>query len=350
MTRYDPRGAACLRLGRFDPKEKACELWWSGSGVRTRLDGRRLELEATTWDDDHTAFVCVAVDGAPVTRFALRPGTHRYDLLGGMEAGVPHEVEIVRDTQPVDCDATRVVFDALWADGTLTAPAPRPRLIEFIGDSLTVGEGTVGPRDAMDWRMLWISNRFAFPELVSDALDADKRVVALGGWGAYLSYDANPGHALGHIYDKLCGIVPAANVDYDFAAQRRADAVVINLGTNDGGAIDRMEGPERDAALAALEESAARLLADVRAHNPGAPILWAYGMCGDGVAAPLRRAVERRVAAGDATVRYLALDDCAGDVGSRMHPSRSAHRRAAEQIAGALEKMLKRNEKLGMRN
>ena len=340
MMRYDPRGAACLRLGRFDPNEKTCELWWSGSGVRTRFDGRRLELEATACDDEHTAFVLVTVDGAPVTRFALRPGTHRYDLLGGMEAGVAHEIDILRDTQPVDSNATRVVFDALWADGTLSAPAPRPRLIEFIGDSLTVGEGTVGPRDAMEWRMLWISNQFAFPALVSEALNADRRVVALGGWGAYLSYDANPEHAIGRIYGKLCGIVPAANIDYDFAAQRRADAVVINLGTNDGGAIGDMEGPEREAALAALEESAVRLLTDARAHNPDAPILWAYGMCGDGMATPLQRAVDRRVAAGDVNVRYLALDDCDGDVGSRMHPSRSAHIRAAEQIAGALEKML----------
>ena len=86
MTRYDPRGAACLRLGRFDPKEKACELWWSGSGVRTRLDGRRLELEATTWDDDHTAFVCVAVDGAGTTE-CLTPVYDSLPDIGVMSRG-----------------------------------------------------------------------------------------------------------------------------------------------------------------------------------------------------------------------------------------------------------------------
>lgn len=341
MARYDPRGAACLRLGRFNPDETACNLWWSGSGVRTRFEGRRLEIEAAAADDEHTPFIAVTVDGAPVARFALRPGTHRYDLLGRMEAGVWHDVAVLRDSQPTDGDRAPVALDALWAEGTLAAPAPKKRLIEFLGDSLTVGEGTVGPKDAMEWRMLWISNQFAFPTLVCESMDAEKRVIALGGWGAYLSYDANPDHAIGRIYDRLCGAAPAGDAPYDFAAQRRADAVVINLGTNDAGAIGGMAGPGRGAALAALEESAVRLMEDVRARNPGAAILWAYGLCGNDVRAPLERAVERRIAAGDARLRYLALDDCAGDVGSRMHPGRAAHRRAAAQIAGALDEMMK---------
>ena len=341
MTRYSPRGDACLRLGRFNPNEDACNLWWSGSGVRTRFEGRRLELEATAADDEHTPFIAVTVDGAPVARFALMPGTHRYDLLGRMEAGVAHEVAVLRDTQPTDCDTAPVVLDALWAEGRLAAPAPKGRLIEFVGDSLTVGEGTVGARDAMEWRMIWISNQFAFPTLVADALDAEKRVIALGGWGAHLSFDANPDHAIGRIYGQLCGAAPAGSAPYDFAAQRRADAVVINLGTNDAGAISGLSGSGRDAALAGLEASAAKLLADVRARNPGAAILWAYGLCGSDVRAPIERAVAGQIAAGDAKLRYLALDDCAGNLGSRYHPSRAAHRRAAAQIAQALREMMK---------
>ena len=344
MTRYDPRGAACLRLGRFNPNEHACDLWWSGSGVRTVFEGRRLELEATVADDEHTPFIAVTVDGAPVARFALMPGTHRYDLLGRMEAGVPHDVAVLRDSQPTDADSAPLVFDALWAEGTLAAPAPKGKLIEFIGDSLTVGEGTVGPTEAMEWRMLWISNQFAFPSLVAGALDAEKRVIALGGWGAYLSYDANPEHTIGKIYNQLCGVAPAGSKPYDFAAQRKADAVVINLGTNDAGAVSGLSGEARETALISLEACAEKLMEDVRAHNPGAAILWAYGLCGNDMRAPLERAVERRVAAGDANLRYLALDDCAGDLGSRSHPGRAAHRRAAAQIAGILREMMTQQE------
>ncbi len=337
MKAYDPRGAAFARLGRFDPGEEACCLWWSGSGVRVRLDGSRLLVEADVHESDHKPWLAVTVDGAPAARFALRPGLHRYDALGGMEAGIAHEIAILRDTQPTDVDGGPLVLRAIHTDGTPSAPERRPLLVEFLGDSLTVGEGTVGPKDAMEWRMAWISNQFAFPSLVAEAMNADKRLIALGGWGAYRAYDGNAEQALGKIYDKLCALLPQGDVPYDFAAQRPADAVVINLGTNDNGGI-ALQGPERrEAELAAFEESATRLLELVRARNPGSRILWAYGLCGDGLAAPIRRAIARRSDAGDAEVRYLALEDCAGDNGSRCHPGRRAHARAAEQIVRALD-------------
>lgn len=339
MKRYDVRSAAFTRLGRFNPDEAGCALWWSGSGVRVRLDGRRAEIEATVADDDNTPWLCVTADGEPVARFPLRPGTHRYDLLGAMEAGVAHDIEILRDTQPTDSDTAPLLLEALYTDGAPAPAAHREKLIEFIGDSLTVGEGTVGPVDGMEWRMVWISNQFAFPTLTAGLMQADKRVIALGGWGAYLSYDANPEHTLGAIYEQLCGTAPAGRMPYDFAAQRKADAVVINLGTNDGSGLEKLGGDEA-AGRAALEESAAKLLALVRAHNPDAAILWAYGLCGDAVAEPLKRAVARRVAGGDGNLAYLALDN-AEEPGSRCHPGRRAHQRAAAQIAEALRQMMK---------
>ena len=332
MARFDPRDPAFTRLGRRAVDEPACELWWSGSGVRVRMEGSRLELEAEAAEDEHLPWLAVSVDGAPVARFPMMAGVRRYDLLGRMEAGVPHEVEITRDTQPT---GKPVRLLALLSDGALTAPAPRPRLIEFLGDSLTVGEGTVGPTGAMEWRMAWISNLFAYPTLVANALNADKRVIALGGWGAYLSYDANPDHVIGAIYDTLCG-----GAEYDFSAQRPADAVVINLGTNDCSGIDQRWPGQWAEGEAAFRESAAALMAQVRARNPQAAILWVYGMCGDRLELAARRAVVDRRSAGDANVRFVGLRECAGGCGSRSHPSREVHRRAAERLTEALKEVL----------
>ena len=343
MKRYDPRGAEFLRMGRFSKDEKACELWWSGSGIRMLLDCTRLEIEAEVADGEHTPWLAVTVDGAPVARLPLAPGVRRYDLLGRMERGALHEIAILRDTQPTDADAAPLKLLAVYTDGVPVAPAPRPHLVEFLGDSLTVGEGTVGPTDAMEWRMIWISNQFAFPTLVSERLNAEKRMIALGGWGAYLSYDGDPKHAIGAIYDRLCAIVPGGEAAYDFSDQREANAVVINLGTNDVSGLGLLPPERRAAGEAALEESAVRLMELVRMRNPRATILWAYGLCGNEVEAPLRRAVERRRAAGDGNVRYLALDDCDGVMGSRSHPGRAAHARAAEQIVEALNSTSRRH-------
>ena len=45
MNRYDPQGGGFLRLGRRGADERTCRLWWSGSGVRTRLRCDRMEAE-----------------------------------------------------------------------------------------------------------------------------------------------------------------------------------------------------------------------------------------------------------------------------------------------------------------
>jgi lysophospholipase L1-like esterase len=216
------------------------------------------------------------------------------------------------------------------------APEERPLLIEFIGDSLTVGEGCAGPTGAMEWRMAWISNCVAYPTLVSERLNAEKRVIALGGWGVYRSWDGKPECTIGRIYDRLCAVAPGGDIPYDFSAGRQPDAVVVNLGTNDASALNALTAADREAAEAKVTQSAAALVRQVRRHSPHAVILWAYGLCGNPMKAPLMRAVEQLQAEGDERVLWLSLDDCGTAVGSRSHPGRVAHQHAAEQIAKAL--------------
>ena len=74
-----------------------------------------------------------------------------------------------------------------------------------------------------------------------------------------------------------------------------------------------------------------------------AAILWAYGLCGTQAEPFIQAAVEDRKAAGDQNTRYLSLTPAASN-GSRMHPSRDAHRLAAKEIAEALKEMLQMNQ------
>ena len=345
LTCYDPKDEQrFLRMGRFDPAEPSCALWWSGSGLRTQIDCSRLELEAEVAEAEHTPWLAVTVDGAPVARLPLMAGRHRYALLEGMERGCAHEVAVTRDTQPCDSDAGPLLLRAVYSDGEPHAPTPRPTLIEFIGDSLTVGEGCVGPVGAMEWRMAWISNLFAYPTLVSERLNAEKRVIALGGWGVWRSWDSNPDCAIGRIYNRLCAVVPGGDIPCVFPSHRPPDAVVINLGTNDASALNALAPVERPAMQAEITRSALALIRQVRGHAPHAVILWAYGMCGDPLKDCLGAAVAQAQAEGDGRVAWLALEHPEGlasrrfgDVmGSRNHPGRKAHQSAAKQIADAL--------------
>ncbi|MBR2796459.1 MAG: hypothetical protein IKE17_01760 [Clostridia bacterium] len=341
LTCYNPKNEQhFLRMGRLEPSEQVCALWWSGSGFRTRIDCTRLELEAEVAEGEHAPWLAVAVDGAPVARLPLMAGRHRYALLEGMEKGHPHEVTVSRDTQPCDSDTAPLLLRAVYTDGMPFAPMPRPALIEFIGDSLTVGEGCVGPAGAMEWRMAWISNQLAYPTLVSERLNAEKRVIALGGWGVCRSWDANPDCAIGRIYDRLCAVVPSGDIPFDFAAHRSPDAVVINLGTNDTSAMNSLEPADRASMKAEITRSALALISQVRVHAPHAVILWAYGMCGDPLKECLRAAVEQAQAEGNGRVAWLALESYGAEMGSRSHPGRKAHERAAEQIGDELLRLI----------
>ena len=342
MNGYDPRDARFQRLGRFDASEPTCQLWWSGSGIAMQIGCRALELEAEAVESEHLPWLGVMVDGEPVARFPLRAGRHRYAILEGMDPTVPHEVAILRDTQPHDADAAPLSLLAVYTDGE-PAPASRKlRLIEFIGDSLTVGEGLVGAPEEMEWRMAWISNLFAFPTLVARRINAEKRVLALGGWGTWHGWNGDPNANLGRIYGQLCGVVPGGEIPYDFARQRPADAVVINLGTNDNTAVNALPEAERASARAEVTACAVRLMEAVRRTAPDAVILWAYGLCGAGMLEPLESAVALRRSAGDANVHFLRLTDCDGDFGARSHPSRAASARAAAEISERLEQLLSR--------
>ena len=340
LRTFDPLGPAFLPVGRHGD-EPACALWWSGCGVRTRLACTRLEIEvdAPTSSGGHAPWLAVEADGAPIARLPLAPGRGRYLLLAGMDPAVAHEIAILRDTQPTGDEDGPVVLRGVFTDSEPQPPRRRRLVLECLGDSLTAGEGALGPVDAMEWRMAWISNRAALPSLVARRLDAELRVVAMGGWGCWRGYDGDAAHRIGAVYDRLCAVTPGGDAPYDFAAHP-VDAVVIGLGTNDASALDLLPESQRPDGTAAIRESAEALLRQVRAANSAAHILWTYGLLGDALGAPLRAAVEARLDAGDSRVHWLQLDDFGGDFGARQHPSRAAHRRAADQIADILAALI----------
>ena len=340
MQRYDLPDARFFPIGRRDPKETRQHLWWSGSGVRVKLACTRVDVEVTSTSADHAQWLGVLMDGAPVARFPILEGTHTYTALAGLDSRFPHEITVTRDTQPSYDEAGPVILNAVLTDGEPRETEARSLMIEFIGDSFTVGEGTMGPYgEGQEWRMVFVSHMPAFPTLVAEEMKADKRVVALGGWGAARSWDNQPESRIGRIYNQLCAVTPGGEVSAP-VDERPADAVVINLGTNDSSALTKIEAGELPLVRAELRARAVELMEAVRARYPRAVILWAYGLCGRPVEEILKGAVKDIQDNGDKNTHYLSLSE-AKSLGSRMHPSRDAHRQAAAEITAELKKLLK---------
>ena len=91
-----------------------------------------------------------------------------------------------------------------------------------------------------------------------------------------------------------------------------------------------------------VEEGALAFLHKLRRLNPGARLVWAYGMAGDALRPQLEGAVERfREETGDPAVYYLPLPAAAeAELGSRRHPGPAAHQAAAQTAAAFLREVL----------
>lgn len=94
--------------------------------------------------------------------------------------------------------------------------------IEFVGDSITCAWGTIGEHGGAYTDQ---DGTLAYSYLLAEKLNADYSMTALSGQG--LLY-GTPGVTNGYLYADPIG---NSEVQYNFA--RKADIVVINIGTND---------------------------------------------------------------------------------------------------------------------
>lgn len=348
-------------LGRYRPSsahvQGALPLLWAGSGLEVYTTASELRLLAEADFGLFEPWLLVELNGAPIARLPLERGLSEVTLYRGMAPGSVKRVRVFKDTQPMQDDpAHRLWVRGLAWEGGEFLPAAGPKLrLEFVGDSLTSGEGVLGAREEEDWFPAIFSACGTWAKGCADLLGADFRLISQSGWGVRSGWDNDPTHALPDGYGRVCS--PALGPkDLAMGSQYpnefelwRPDAVIVNLGTNDLSAMSS-PGWERDgvrfaqtgdeAGLRLFENAALDFLRRLRAHNPGARLVWAYGMAGDGLRAPLERAVDR-FNREDGGAYYLPLPPMTPDTtGSRQHPGPLCHRAAAAVTAEFLRKIL----------
>ena len=327
-----------MAVGRFPQEEKGL-LCWTGSSlvIHARLREWSAVIEAD-WAEN-TPYMGILADGVPVARFALGKGKNRYTLLTGMDETAEHELTLFRDTQPMSGeDKLLVRVCGMTVAGELLPVREKP-LIEVIGDSLTTGEGTVGPRNGMEWRSIWISGMNSWAQAMCHELDARGEWVSQSGWGIYTGWDNDPSSVLSRIYESAAAHSPYAGVRHDFDGHP-VQAVVINLGTNDSNALKSLPEENRPERMEQIKEAAVSLLKQVHRCRPGTPVLFAYGMCGHDLTECLRSAVQQDAETAGSMTDFMELPDCSEDeLGSRWHPGAAFQRRCGRLIADKLRQM-----------
>lgn len=350
-------------LGRFHPESAqragVLPLFWSGSGLELCFTGTELHVILEANFDRLEPWISVELNGAFLLRTPLNRGANEICLIRGLPAGTRKRVRLLKETQPMpDEPSSRLWISGLrWTGGEflpLSEPAYR---LEFVGDSLTSGEGLCGAREEADFASAWFSARAAFPQRTADLLGAECRTISQSGWGLRSDWRNDPRHALPDWYSRVCGpasgkICAALGAQEETAFDAwKPDAVIVNLGTNDAGAMENppSTGPDgvpfqqrnHPEGLALLEDAAFAFLRRLRRHNPEAKLVWAYGMLGEApLQVPLVRAVER-FREEDGSAWYLPLPQVRPDtMGSRLHPGPACHREAAETLADFLRTIL----------
>lgn len=370
-TKYLPNEIKELRvLGRTIQKEESLVLFWTGSGIECNYDGTELWCEFESDYELYEQWIAVYVNGALMSRQMLNKGRQQVCLYRNMGTRKVNHIKVVKEVQamPGDPEAYLAIC-GLWGDGAFY-PLPEPACrIEFIGDSITSGEGSYGSTIEQDWIAMWFSASRTFPWFVAERLNAEYRVFSQSGYGVYCAYDNNLDHAMPLYYEQVCGVLEGErNVAlgvkgrYDFSSWQ-PDYIVINLGTNDGGAFRNPEwqdeatgrrhkmqydkdGLPAKECLDKVQIAVAEFLALIRKNNPKAQILWAYGMMGTVVESAILAGIDSFCAGTeDKKVHYIRLDEIKGDqIGARSHPGENGHRAAAEAICRKISE-LKSEEK-----
>lgn len=334
-------------LGRMDLTQDLVCLDWTGSGFEVMLKGEELwvELEAPVRKPD--LWVCALADGHPIARFPVQEGRRWYPLVLGMDGNNSRKVTLVKETQamPAAPEAT-VMVHALRYEGKLM-PLPEPALrIEFIGDSLTSGEGALAPKDNDEWISLWFTACGNYTHYACKALNAERRVLSQSGYGVSWDWEGKPEGNMSEGYRKIAGVMKGeaakkrgCQKDYDFTSWP-ADVVCIRLLTNDIGAMLRDQ--KQDELGGTLTDNCARFVRTVRECNPKAKIVW---ILPDSQRLPhiAVNAVNRCMAEGVGDVSCFVMPDYTeADMGARQHPNAAYNERVGLMLADYLRSITSR--------
>ncbi len=235
-------------------------------------------------------------------------------LAENLERGL-HNFRIERQSE---AERGVIYIDGLKISGELAErPADSKYFIEFIGDSITTGYGNLypdqseGEKGANAAANEYVDGTRTYAVLSAKAVGADYSVVAQQGIGIVKGWYE---HTMLQKYTETCY---QCDRHEDWTFPRKADVVVINLGTNDASfygagqvSLDKVKKGIRD------------FLDLVKEKNPDAKILWVYGMMDRFLGTYVEEAIKEK---GGANAGYYFLWLNQNGSGGNGHPSLQAH-------------------------
>jgi hypothetical protein len=297
-------------VGRWNKANASAYVpYWAGAYLRVGFTGKTVKLRQR-----NTIQLWASIDGRAFTSFT---GSGTINLTPTALAAGNHTL-IVSYRQVAGSYTGDAVFQGLILEsgaGTFKPPA-RPKLVEFVGDSITAGATS---------SQLAVTD-YAFK--VGERLGYDHTQIAIGGmclaettdgcWAQETRYWMSSGGQVG-------------TDAWDFS-RYTADGVVINLGTND---------KSHGVSAAAFQATYTTFLTRIRARFPNAKLFAMRTFIGR-YAAETEAAVRARNAAGDANVFYVDTTGWlpSGGLSDSVHPNDAGHQAITDRLAPILSARL----------
>lgn len=354
--------------GRTCPKnQEVLPLFWTASGIEFQTDSSEVWLEVESVYELWETWVRIEVDGVCMQRYIVPKGQNRICVFRGFTKDQIHTVRILRENQPKQEDSDSIfLIHAILCDGTLYEVEQKHFRLEFVGDSLSSGEGLSGPVRLVSSCAGVFGLERHYAVCTADNLQADFRILSQSGWGVYCAWNNNPEQVMPRYYEQVCGIMNGsrniglgAQERNDFSAWK-PDAVVINLGSNDGFALGNPawinpvdgkawkqcmaeDGRMDQASTERFETAVISFLGQVRKNNLDAWIIWAYGMIDHVMESYLEEAIRiYKEQSNDQKVEWLCLPAGKEEwLGSNNHPGPRTHSLAADVLTKELKKRMR---------
>jgi hypothetical protein len=295
---------------------------WDGAYLTTQFTGRKVAVKLGAG----TGFR-VSINGGPAKK--VWGWTGEVPLASGLANDGPHTLQVI-----ADYDTTEVKFQGLVLEpGATTLPITGSRpLIEFIGDSITAGDGSSE----------WATTDYAW--LTGEALGALHTQIARAGitLADGYHYSSNTWPGMESMYFRAwvpdyCGN-PQCTPDgthppvpaWDFS-KYSPKLIVVNLGTNDWGL--GVPGSQ-------FQTKYTNFLANVRAKHPGAEIFVMRTL--NGYLVPeTQAAVNARISAGDTKLHFIDTDGWltmhpSADFTDGYHPNDAGYRKVRDRLVPIL--------------
>ncbi|MBW8882299.1 MAG: endoglucanase E [Asticcacaulis sp.] len=282
--------------GRVFPQSPASQGYlhqWPGTYFEARFTGTTVTVRLK----DDINVLNIWLDGQKVD-VETKPGEGDIEL-GPLTDG-EHTVRVEKITEVQGNSAQFVGFFVPSQANVLPAPPDRPRRIEFIGDSYTVGYGNTSPKHECPGDGVWAAtdNSQAFGPLTAKAGNSLPRAYA---------FDV----------DQNGTTLTRPNDDWD------PQVTVIYLGTNDFSTPLNAGEPwaTRDAEHADYEATYIKFVQDLRAKHPGTSFILVATLQADGeFESEVKKVIAGLQTQGESRIAFLPVSSLSL-TGCDWHPS-----------------------------